>query len=95
MSNGEAKAFLRRVEHDEDFAAELADLAAEGDPSRVQARIRAEGYHASPPEVRQALLRRYPDTLTPQLIAALVAGGKPAGKLATDVALCAAVGAAL
>lgn len=74
MSSADAAAFLDRVEQDEVFAADLADLAAEGDLSRVQARIRSAGYDASPDELRHAVLQRYPDDLRPEQLAAIAAG---------------------
>jgi predicted ribosomally synthesized peptide with nif11-like leader len=71
MSAESAEAFLDRIEADEAFATELADLR---DPEAALARMREAGYDASPDEVKAALLGRYGETLTTEELDSIVAG---------------------
>ena len=93
MSSESTSSFLDRLETDEAFAQQIADLRE--DPAAVQAAIAAAGFEVSPDEIREAFLERYGSTLNEEQLAA-VAGGMDGVAIAaisvSAVGLAAAVG---
>ena len=76
MSQGQAVAFLERVEDDEAFAKELESL--KDDPPAVIDKVHGAGFDASPEEIREAFLDRYGAELTPEQLDMIAAGSDPA-----------------
>ena len=62
MSAQQANALIARVQKDEDFAERIAALRE--DPAAVQALVAAEGFDATPDEIRDAFLEAYGSELT-------------------------------
>jgi predicted ribosomally synthesized peptide with nif11-like leader len=72
MSAQQAEAFIARVQEDPDFAERLAAL--KDDPTAAQALVAAEGFDATPEELRDAALEAFGSELTEEQIAAIVGG---------------------
>jgi predicted ribosomally synthesized peptide with nif11-like leader len=72
MSEEAARAFLGRVERDEEFAAQLEGL--KDDPRALLSQVRAEGFDADSAEIRAVFLDRYGSELSPEQLAAVAAG---------------------
>ena len=72
MSIQQAEAFITRVQEDPDFAERLAAL--KDDPTAVQALVAAEGFDATPEEVREAFLEAFGSELTEEQLAAIAGG---------------------
>jgi len=72
MSIHQAEAFVARVQEDPDFAERLAAL--KDDPTAVQALVAAEGFDATPEEIRGVLVETFGSELSEEQLAA-VAGG--------------------
>lgn len=99
MSETAARDFVTRAEHDGAFATELDAL--KDDPQAVLARVRAEGFDVSPPEIRAAFLERYGAELSAEQLEAVAAGadfavmaGSLGGAVLLSGVVCAAVAAA-
>ena len=72
MSIQQAEAFVARVQEDPDFADRLTALKA--DPTAVHALVVAEGFDATPEEIRDAFLEAFGSELSEEQIAAIVGG---------------------
>ena len=72
MSQQQADAFIARVQEDPEFAERLSAL--KDDPAAAQALVAAEGFDATPEEIREAFLEAFGAELTEEQLAA-VAGG--------------------
>ena len=72
MSAQQAEAFIARVQEDPDFAERLAAL--KDDPAAVQALVAAEGFDATPEEVREAFLETFGSELSEEQLAAIAGG---------------------
>jgi len=100
MSTQQAEAFFARVQEDEDFAERLAALRE--DPTAVQALVAAEGFDASPEEIRDVFLEKFGSELSEEQLAAIaggfqeetfiVVGGMVGGSAVVAVGLTAAAG---
>ena len=99
MSAQQAEAFIARVQEDPDFADRLSALKA--DPAAVHALVVAEGFDATPEEIRDVFLEAFGSELTEEQIAAIVGGtdvdpllialGAPAGAIVLGAAIGAAI----
>ena len=78
MSDDAVAEFFDRLENDEAFAQQIADLRE--DPAAVQAAITAAGFEVNPEDVREAFLERYGSMLSEEQLAA-VAGGLSNGEV--------------
>jgi len=72
MSAQQAEAFIARVQEDPDFAERLAAL--KDDPAAVQALVAAEGFDATPEEIREAFLETFGSELSEEQLAAIAGG---------------------
>lgn len=72
MSVEQAEAFLVRVQSDDDFAAKLGELRE--DPAAVQAFIAAEGFDATPDEIKDVVLESFGDQLSEEQLASIAGG---------------------
>jgi len=72
MSIQQAEAFVARVQEDPDFAERLAAL--KDDPTAVQALVAAEGFDATPEEIRDVFLEAFGSELTEEQLAAIAGG---------------------
>ena len=72
MSDQQAEAFIARVQEDPDFAERLAAL--KDDPTAAQALVAAEGFDATPEELRDAALEAFGSELTEEQLAAIAGG---------------------
>jgi predicted ribosomally synthesized peptide with nif11-like leader len=72
MSQQQADAFIARVQEDPEFAERLAAL--KDDPTAAHALVVAEGFDATPDEIREAFLEAFGAELSEEQLAA-VAGG--------------------
>ena len=99
MSQQQAEAFIARVQEDPEFAERLAAL--KDDPAAVQALVAAEGFDASPEEIREAFVEAFGAELTEEQLAAIAGGlndletGLIVGAVAPIIAYKAAAAAAL
>ena len=73
MSVQQAEAFIAQVQKDPDFADRLAAL--KDDPKAVQALVAAEGFDATPEEIRDAFLEAFGSELSEEQLAAIAGGG--------------------
>ena len=76
MSQGQAVAFLERVEDDEAFAKELESI--KDDPPAVLDKVHAAGFDATPDEIKEAFLERYGAELSQEQLDQIAAGSDPA-----------------
>ncbi len=72
MSQQQADAFIARVQEDPEFAERLAAL--KDDPAAVHALVVAEGFDATPDEIREAFLEAFGAKLSEEQLAALAGG---------------------
>ena len=72
MSAQQAEAFIARVQEDPDFADRLSALKA--DPAAVHALVVAEGFDATPEEIRDVFLEAFGSELTEEQLAAIAGG---------------------
>ena len=72
MSQQQAEAFIARVQEDPEFADRLAAL--KDDPAAAQALVAAEGFDATPDEVREAFLEAFGAELSEEQLAAIAGG---------------------
>ena len=72
MSIQQAEAFVARVQQDPDFAERL--FALREDPAAVQALVAAEGFDATPEEIRDVVLERFTGELSEEQLAAIAGG---------------------
>ena len=72
MSVQQAEAFVARVQEDPDFAERL--FALREDPAAVQALVAAEGFDATPEEIRDVFLERFAGELSEEQLAAIAGG---------------------
>lgn len=72
MSAESAEAFIARVQEDPELGERL--LALREDPTAVQALIAAEGFDASPDEIREAFLEAFGSQLSEEELAAIAGG---------------------
>jgi len=71
MTSTSAEAALDRMEADEDFARRVRDA---GGPEASIALLSGEGFDVTPAEMRDAVLDRYAETLTPDQLDQLAGG---------------------
>jgi predicted ribosomally synthesized peptide with nif11-like leader len=74
MTNAAAAAALDRIESDEAFATRLREA---GNPEADLAILQGEGFDVTQQDMRDAVLDRYGDQLTPEQLDALAAGLDP------------------
>ena len=97
MSIQQAEAFVARVQEDPDFADRLTALKA--DPTAVHALVVAEGFDATPEEIRDAFLEAFGSELSEEQLAAIAGGlndlteGEMSGIYAGMAVTAAALGA--
>ena len=72
MSVQQAEAFVARVQQDPDFADRL--VALREDPAAVQALVAAEGFDATPEEIREVFLETFAGELSEEQLAAIAGG---------------------
>jgi predicted ribosomally synthesized peptide with nif11-like leader len=72
MSVQQAEAFIARVQEDPDFADRLSAL--KDDPAAVQALVVAEGFDATPEEIRDAFVEAFGSELSEEQLAAIAGG---------------------
>ena len=72
MSIQQAEAFVARVQQDPDFAERL--VALREDPAAVQALVAAEGFDATPEEIRDVFLETFAGELSEEQLAAIAGG---------------------
>ena len=77
MSVQQAEAFVARVQEDPDFADRL--FALREDPAAVQALVAAEGFDATPEEIREVFLETFAGELSEEQLAAIAGGVSAAG----------------
>ncbi len=77
MSQQQAEAFIARVQEDPEFAERLSAL--KDDPAAAQALVAAEGFDATPEEIREAFLETFGAELTEEQLAAIAGGMSPDG----------------
>jgi predicted ribosomally synthesized peptide with nif11-like leader len=75
MSQQQAEAFIARVQEDPEFAERLASL--KDDPAAAQALVVAEGFDATPDEIREAFLETFGAELSEEQLAAIAGGTDP------------------
>ena len=93
MSQQQAEAFIARVQEDPEFAERLAAL--KGDPAAAQALVVAEGFDATPEEIREAFLETFGAELSEEQLAAIAGGLSDLGiQLTAGAAALAATAAA-
>ncbi len=90
MSIPQAEAFIARVQEDPDFAERLAAL--KDDPTAAHALVVAEGFDATPEEIRDAFLEAFGSELTEEQLAA-IAGGMNKSEEATFIIVGGGLGA--
>ena len=78
MSIQQAEAFMARVQKDPAFAERLA--AVKDDPAAARALVAAEGFDATPEEMREAFLEAFGSELSEEELAA-IAGGLSTGEI--------------
>ena len=76
MSVQQAEAFVARVQEDPDFADRL--FALREDPAAVQALVAAEGFDATPEEIRDVVLETFAGELSEEQLAAIAGGASQA-----------------
>ncbi|MBM3668773.1 MAG: Nif11-like leader peptide family natural product precursor [Actinobacteria bacterium] len=72
MSQQQAEAFIARVQEDPEFAERLSAL--KDDPAAAQALVVAEGFDATPEEIREAFLEAFGAELSEEQLAAITGG---------------------
>lgn len=72
MSIQKAEAFIARVQEDPAFAEQLA--AVKDDPEAARALIAAEGFDATPEEMRDAFMEAFGSELSEEQLAAIAGG---------------------
>jgi len=72
MSQQQAEAFIARVQEDPEFAERLSAL--KGDPAAAHALVVAEGFDATPEEIREAFLEAFSAELSEEQLAAIAGG---------------------
>ena len=72
MSQQQAAAFVARVQEDPEFAERCAALR--GDPAAAHALVVAEGFDATPEEIREAFLEALGAELSEEQLAAIAGG---------------------
>jgi len=77
MSQQQAEAFIARVQEDPEFAERLSAL--KDDPAAAHALVVAEGFDATPEEIREAFLEAFGAELSEEQLAA-IAGGLSTGE---------------
>jgi predicted ribosomally synthesized peptide with nif11-like leader len=75
MSQQQAEAFIARVQEDPEFAERLTAL--KDDPAAAQALVVAEGFDATPDEIREAFLETFGAELSEEQLAAIAGGTDP------------------
>jgi predicted ribosomally synthesized peptide with nif11-like leader len=75
MSQQQAEAFIARVQEDPEFAERLSAL--KDDPAAAQALVVAEGFDATPDEIREAFLEVFGAELSEEQLAAIAGGTDP------------------
>jgi len=86
MSRQQAEAFIARVQEDPEFAERLTAL--KDDPPAAQALVAAEGFDATPDEIREAFLEAFGAELSEEQLAA-IAGGASTGVIVASTLLSA------
>ncbi len=86
MSRQQAEAFIARVQEDPEFAERLTAL--KDDPPAAQALVAAEGFDATPDEIREAFLEAFGAELSEEQLAA-IAGGTSTGVIVASTLLSA------
>ena len=92
MSQQQAEAFITRVQEDPEFAERLSAL--KGDPTAAHALVVAEGFDATPEEIREAVLETFGAELTEEQLAAIAGGLGPDSPEAVGIYLGVAAAAA-
>ncbi len=72
MSQQQADAFIARVQEDPEFAERLSAL--KDDPAAAHALVVAEGFDATPDEIREAVLETFGAELSEDQLAAIAGG---------------------
>ena len=72
MTMQQAEAFVARVQEDPEFAERLSALR--GDPAAAQALVVAEGFDATPEEIRAAFVEALGAELSEEQLAAIAGG---------------------
>ena len=75
MSQQQADAFIARVQEDPEFAERLSAL--KDDPAAAQALVAAEGFDATPDEIREAFLEAFGAEMSEEQLAAIAGGTDP------------------
>lgn len=93
MTIEQAEAFISRLETDTAFADQLAERKAS--PDAVMELVRAEGFEATPEEIRDAFLEHFGTELSEDQLAAIAGGlsNEQIGNVVTGVGVTVAVGA--
>jgi predicted ribosomally synthesized peptide with nif11-like leader len=93
MSVEQAEAFVERLESDPAFADRLAALKES--PEQVMELVRAEGFDATPEEIRDVFLEHFGSELDEDQLAAIAGGlsNEQVGNIVTGVGVTVAVGA--
>lgn len=93
MTIEQAEAFIVRLEADPEFADRLAE--AKASPDQVMELVRAEGFDATPEEIRDVFLEHFGSELDEEQLAAIAGGlsGEQVGNIVTGVGVTVAVGA--
>jgi predicted ribosomally synthesized peptide with nif11-like leader len=98
MSQQQAEAFIARVQEDPEFAERLTAL--KDDPTAVHALVVAEGFDATPEEIREAFVEAFGAELSEEQLAAIAGGmsdleiGLTVGAVAAAPAIAKAVAVA-
>ena len=93
MSQQQAEAFIARVQEDPEFAERLSAL--KDDPAAAQALVAAEGFDATPEEIREAFVEAFGAELSEEQLAAIAGGLSDLGiQMIAASATVAATGAA-
>jgi predicted ribosomally synthesized peptide with nif11-like leader len=91
MAGSAAQAAIDRMEADEEFAQRLKDAS---DPDACLELLHAEGFDVTAGDMRDALLDRYGDELTPEQLDAIAGGVEPEEVVAVAVVVAWGVGVA-
>jgi predicted ribosomally synthesized peptide with nif11-like leader len=93
MSVEQAEAFVARLDSDPAFADRLAEVKES--PDQVFELVKAEGFDATPEEIREVFLEHFGSELNEDQLAAIAGGlsNEQIGNIATGVGVTVAVGA--
>jgi len=91
MSQQQAEAFIARVQEDPEFAERLSAL--KGDPAAAHALVVAEGFDATPEEIREAFVEAFGADLSEEQLAAIAGGHLGGNSVGENLGIAVGIGA--